>query len=193
VIRAPRSVYDVLNDNNNALGQAVHRALEAVLPPYVVLGNVTTYVGLINIDEHWREELLEIARGAGVNNQAVSATRVTLWNQLRFRSVTESRIAQALDEEGVMFLPNCLARVTENKKRVTKEADFLICHEGKCGILEVDGEPWHPPGRAAEDHARDRIFLGHGIDLVQHYDAVECYEAPKFVVGSFLKLLANSK
>ena len=63
------------------------------------------------------------------------------------------------------------------------------CHKGKWGILEVDGELFHPVARTAEDHERDRLFLAHGIKLVQHFDAGECFENVEGVVKKFLYLL----
>ena len=98
--------------------------------------------------------------------------RVITWNNLRFRSQSEARIAVALDRAGLRFFPNCLARLKiAADKTGNREPDFLICHYGKLGVLQVDGEMWHPPSRAAQDHDRDRLFLRAGVKLVQHYDA----------------------
>jgi very-short-patch-repair endonuclease len=101
-------------------------------------------------------------------------------------------VAQALDRAGVLFLPNCRARLNLNDKRTNREADFLVCHHGKWGILEVDGEPFHPPSRTVQDHERDRLFQKHGIKTIEHYDATRCYNAPSDVVAEFLQLLSNA-
>ena len=45
------------------------------------------------------------------NNQAASATNPVLWNGLRFRSKSEVKIAEALDNAKVLYLPNCIARL----------------------------------------------------------------------------------
>jgi very-short-patch-repair endonuclease len=60
------------------------------------------------------------------------------------------------------------------------------------GILEVDGEPFHPPTRTVQDHERDRLFRDHGIRVVEHFDASQCFEAPDKVVERFLRLLLSS-
>jgi hypothetical protein len=133
--------------------------------------------------------LLEIARGKGVHNQAVEAKAPCIWNNLRFRSSTEMKIAQALDRANVLFLPNCMARLGLQGDRRNREADFLVCDEGKWGILEVDGEPFHPASRTAQDHERDRLFRSHGILLVEHFDAGECWDDAEKVVQKFLSLL----
>jgi hypothetical protein len=83
------------------------------------------------------------------------------------------RIAVALDRSGVLFLPNCMGRLSGSTGRKNLECDFLVCHEGKWGILEVDGEPYHPAKRAAQDHERDRLFKAHGIRVVERFDARE--------------------
>jgi very-short-patch-repair endonuclease len=73
-----------------------------------------------------------------------------------------------------------------------KEADFLVCYNGTWGLLEVDGEPFHPPSRVAWDHARDRLFRAHGIKVVEHFDATECYRDPDSVIVRFLEILRNA-
>jgi len=102
-------------------------------------------------------------------------------------ALSEVRIARALDAAGVLFLPNCLARVeVGSDKRATREADFIVCHNGKWGILEVDG-PFHP--RAVVDHERDRAFRGHRIKVIERFDWEECYKDANGVVRRFLTLL----
>ncbi len=142
----------------------------------------------------WQTELLEIARGTGVHNQAVADTtaKVITWNGLRFRSESERRIAAALDHAGVLYLANCKARLGLPDARLNREPDFLVCHNGKWGMLEVDGEPFHPPSRTVQDHERDRLFKQHGIRAVEHFDATACYETPQAVVKKFLDILQQS-
>jgi very-short-patch-repair endonuclease len=112
---------------------------------------------------------------------------------LRFRSKTEMKVAEALDRAGVLFLPNCLARlgVTQDY-RVNREADFLVVHKGRLGILEIHGEPSHPASRAAVDHDRLRLLKQHGVTLIEVYDATRCYEMPNEVVAEFLRLMEGA-
>ena len=125
------------------------------------------------------------------DNQASGTLNPIIWNNLRFRSKTEVKIAEALEKEKVLFFPNCKARLGF-KERQNLEPDFLVCHKGKLGILEIDGSPYHPASRSAHEHKRDRLFLAHGISLVQRFDANECYENPENVVKQFLYLLSQS-
>ena len=104
-----------------------------------------------------------------------------MWQNLSFSSVSEVKIAQALDRSGVLFFPNCRGRLTTTEGRRNRESDFLVCYEGIWGILEVDGEPFHPASRAAEDHKRDGFFLDHGV-WVHRFDSNECFNCPDDVV-----------
>jgi hypothetical protein len=110
------------------------------------------------------------------------------WQNLCFSSVSEVKIAQALDRAGVLFFPNCVGRLTTTQGRRNFECDFLVCEEGYWGILEVDGEPYHPASRAAEDHKRDGFFLDGGV-WVHRFDSNECFKYPDDVVLRFLQRL----
>lgn len=188
----PRAAYEILSKDNQPITQSIRRAIGAVLPADLYIKHLTARAKLVDIDPDWRSELLEIARGKGVHNQAASVKKPYVWQNLRFRSATEARIAQALDKAGVLFLPNCIARLGSGSDRKNREADFLVCQKGRWGILEVDGEPFHPPSRTAEDHTRDRLFRGQGIVHVEHFNADECYNQPELVVRQFLILLESA-
>ncbi len=125
------------------------------------------------------------------NNQGVQFNpdyKTHTWQRLTFRSKTEIKIAEALDRAEVLFLPNCLARLNTPNGRANKEADFLICYNGKWGILEVDG-PYHTPERRVEEQERERIFRRHGIKVVERFDSSRCSENPDEVVQEFFKML----
>ncbi len=111
-----------------------------------------------------------------------------MWQNLSFSSVSEVKIAQALERAGVLFFPNCRGRLNTTDGRRNRECDFLICNEGYWGILEVDGAPYHPASRAAEDHKRDGFFLDHGV-WVHRFDSNECFKYPDDVVQQFLQRL----
>ncbi len=88
-----------------------------------------------------------------------------------------------------MYIPNCKARLSSSEGRINREPDFVVCVKGKWGILEGDGEPFHPPSRTVHDHERDRLSRAYGISVVEHFDATECYQDPDGVVKKFLHIL----
>ena len=191
--RGPRSAVDILKQSDHVLSQTIQNAISAVLPHGYAISAITISASVAAINNpEWREELLALARGTKVFNQAPLAKDFILWQGLRFQSPPEVRIAEALDAAKVMFFPLCRSRVNGPGGRVTREPDFLICHAGKWGILEVDGATYHPPTRTVHDHERDRLFQAHGVRVVQHYDATRCQNRPDDVVSEFLRLLVNA-
>jgi hypothetical protein len=181
----------------NEFKQAMQHIVESLLPPAatVVDFSVTVEVAVyVEAWLRWRTPACDYVNNTQVHNQIADPSKVkTTWNNLRFRSHSEMRIAIALDEAGVLFLPNCMGRLNGPGGRRNLECDFLVCHEGRWGILEVDGEPFHPPSRTVHDHERDRFFKAHGILLIEHFDSRECFENAKGVVQKFLGLLKSMK
>ena len=147
-----------------------------------------------NLPQNWREELELAVRSRGVNNQGIilDPTATIVWQGLRFRSQSEVKIAQALGKRNVLFFPNCKGYLMKDDGSGSEEPDFLICQKGKWGILEVDGEPFHPAKRTAIEHRRDRWFKRYGVIHIEHFDAQECFNTPESVVDHFLEVLKNS-
>ena len=161
-----------------------------VIPSSYCLTCLKSRVVFTNFDSDWREKFLEIIQGKAALNQCKpieDKPRYT-WEYLFFRSTYEIAIAKALSEYDILFLPNCMARFPQESQN--READFLVCYDGKWGIMEVDGETYH--ANAAKDHDRDRLFQSHGIRVVQRYTAKRCIENPKGVVQEFLGLLKRN-
>jgi hypothetical protein len=187
-LRGPRVVYDVLSDKDHSIYDQVKGAVSATLEHNCYLSGVNIRADRMTIAPDWRAELVEMARGILVHNQAATAEKFRLWHNLRFRSQSEIRIAEALDKTGVIFFPNCMARLSGPNRRMIMEPDFLIGRDGRWGILEVDGGDFHPPERTAQEHERDRLFRAHGV-LVERFDAQRCYNEPDKVVAEFFRIL----
>ena len=202
VVEAPRAGYDALKQlhvdelardwNAHAVGESIREALNAVTPANIEVRHIDARFDQTPAVEGWRDDLAAFLLGRETHNQAPGPGPMRMWENLRFRSESEKRIAQALDAAGAMFLPSCRARATADGARRTVEPDFLVCWKGRWGILEVDGEPFHPSRRTVHDHARDRVFKTHGIMVVEHFDASECFEKPADVVRKFLTLLGRT-
>jgi hypothetical protein len=109
---------------------------------------------------------------------------------LRFRSRTEVRIYDTLKKRNVLFFANSTAVL--GSKGVKREPDFLVCQDGKWGILEVMGDQYHTSATAMRDHDRARLFKDYGLYYIEFYDAVPCYNKPDEVVDDFLARLAKS-
>src|SRR5690242_5168394 len=120
-LMGPRAVFDILSNEDHSITKAIRKAIEAVWPGgYYYLQGFHTRVVIGNIDANWRTELLDIARGKTVHNQGTIAqanNRAKVWSNLIFSSQSEIRIAKALDQEGVLYLPNCKARLGSSQHR----------------------------------------------------------------------------
>ncbi|HEY9636694.1 MAG TPA: pentapeptide repeat-containing protein [Coleofasciculaceae cyanobacterium] len=118
------------------------------------------------------------------NNQKISN-----WQGMRFRSQSEIKLAQALEERGLLYFPNSLARLGNYHKSF--EVDFLVCCPTrwgfKCAVLEVDGY-WHLPQKRAKEHERERLFEHSGV-RVHRFDASLCEHDPHAVVSELLDLI----
>jgi len=187
-LRGPRIAYDVLSDSQNPIHEQMRIALGAVLDHNCSIQSINIRAERMTIAPAWRIELAEMARGILVHNQAAVAEKFSLWQNLRFRSKTEIRVAQALDKAGVIFFPLCMARVSMANRRINLEPDFLVCKGGTWGVLEVDGAAFHPPERTAQEHERDRLFRSQGV-IVEQFDATRCYNEPDRVVAEFFRIL----
>jgi hypothetical protein len=128
-LTAPRAAYDILGPINNrnyykadfrvefswdfqenfGISDSIIDAFRALLGGRI---KFAIRAMMIDINDQWRHELLALLRRDHVTNQGLplaSQRPVLTWNNLRFRSQTEIRIAQELDRRRVLFLPNCLA------------------------------------------------------------------------------------
>jgi hypothetical protein len=104
---------------------------------------------------------------------------------LRYRSQTETRVAEALDEANVLYFPLPLG--VRHYQRIA-EPDFLVVTQGKVGVLEIDG-PHHTPLTRAQEAAKDAKLLQSGVRLVHHASVNDVDRDVTAVVKEFLTLL----
>ena len=175
---------------SNAIQEAVQSTLTGSSTHIKSLGiDIRMAVGDVFPD--WKEAFEGGLRGDDSPlNQAVVATQSALftWNGLRFRSRTEAVLAAAFGKVRVLFFPLPAAVAGLNKR----EPDFLVCLDGKWGILEVHGEPFHPPERATQESERRRWFVQRGVKVMEFYDSGRCFNDPDGVVKEFLSILKRS-
>lgn len=122
----------------------------------------------------------------GLNNCFFKTDSIIEHDELRFRSEVEAIIYDELKKRDLLVCPNPAAILggAEHEKR---EPDFLICHRGKLGILEVMSDAFHK--NAAKDHDRARLFKKYGVLCIEFFTANECKFSPQKVVDKFLTLL----
>jgi hypothetical protein len=113
-----------------------------------------------------------------------------------FRSESEIRIAEKLDEAGVLFFANARGRISGKDSPISSEhpgrleVDFIVFHQGKCMTLEVDGKHHQENGQALRDYTRDRLLLREGIPTVR-FTAEECYHRASEVVTELIRIICS--
>jgi hypothetical protein len=139
------------------------------------------------------ESAEKLIPGEEAPNQTVQSNpdnRLHYWNGYHFRSDEHLKIAEALERTGILFIPNPKLRLTTPEGRENQEFDFMILHQSKWGILQIDSEEsQQEPVKEEELH---RLFKYHGIRIVQHCDASRCGEEPDRVVQEFLEMLSQA-
>ncbi|GFE72270.1 hypothetical protein [Chroococcus sp. FPU101] len=156
-------------------------------------------VELMEVDENWQKIIKYLITNSKELNQGLVTEKCfsrkeknpIIYNEMKFASQTEVRIAQELENTKVLFFPLPLAVRAETGKIYEdhREVDFLVCHEGTWGILEVS----HHPNRYEKDKEKDAWFKQSGILCIEHYSAEKCYNSSKKVVHEFLSILSKFK
>ncbi|MFB2974286.1 hypothetical protein ACE1CD_35430 [Aerosakkonema sp. BLCC-F183] len=154
---------------------------------------------LIDIEENWQKTIKFLIAQSKDLNQALVTEKAfarqgkepIIYNEMKFASKSEIRIAQELEAIGVLFFPLPLAvrNETADIYEDHREVDFLVCLDGTFGILEI---AYHQ-GRYEKDKEKDAWFKKSGILCVEHYPAERCYNQPRSVVNEFLSILSKHK
>jgi len=117
------------------------------------------------------------------------------WGGLYLRSDAEVRIAEALDQTGLLFFANARGRiglkdtlVSDSQLTGRVEVDFLVFYQGRCLSLEVDGKHHTENEQIIRDYARDRVLLRSGVPTVR-FTAQDCLHRPQEVVSEVLAIL----
>jgi hypothetical protein len=161
--------------------------------------SITYRAKLLDVEPNWREVTKTLIINSKNPNQGVVTDKVfarkgkqiLTYNEMKFGSKAEIRIAQELERRQVLFFPLPLAVRAESGVLFEdhKEVDFLICDKGKWGILEV---AYHP-NRFEQDSEKSGWFKKSGILCVEYYTAERCYNESSKVVDEFLSVLAQHK
>jgi hypothetical protein len=127
--------------------------------------------------------------GGPADDKTSDSLKLKAWDGLNLRSGAEMMIAKALDRERVMFFHRCHARLNARDGRAIIEVGFLVCSNGKWGMLEID---YRDESSSFRDYTRDRLFRLNGVRAIEHFSADECKGDPHDVVREFLDLLSKS-
>jgi hypothetical protein len=201
-IDVPPSAYSLIASSDE-MQQVLTRALRAITRGRTLDGNgnpvedyeVELRMKLLPVEENWKELARSLVVRRKGSNQAlvseITAARegrpLHTWNEMKYASASEVRIAQELERRKILFFPLAVAVRAETGKNWQdhREVDFLICNNGTWGVLEV---AYHPD-RYEKDSEKDHWLKKSGILCVQNYMSESCYKEPAKVVDLFLGIL----
>lgn len=108
------------------------------------------------------------------------------WNGWQFPTEAHLKIAQTLENTGTIFTSNAKLRITTQAGKQNQQFDFLIFHQAKWGILQINTgtNPLNPQNLFSQNP---------DISIIQHYQASRCIENPAEIVQEFLKILTQTK
>lgn len=111
------------------------------------------------------------------------------WEDLHFNSSAETALEQELEKAHVLFIPKANVRLgdAEPNLRETRCADFLVCANGKWGLLGID--TGQETLGAAQFSQRQRQLRGYGIQVIEHYTAENCLKDAPGIIREFLEQL----
>ena len=197
----PTSVYTYIKDNVQ-IKEIMQRAIKTVIKGHVDCDDSLSFiyrVKLINVEKGWQNIVKNLIANVQNPHQADISKKVFskkekqlyVYNDMKFASQSEIRIAQELEARRILFFPLPLAvrADTGDFYQDHREPDFLVCKDGVWGILEVS----YHPDRYEKDSEKDSWFKKSGILCVQHYSAERCYNHSSDVVNEFLEILAQHK
>jgi hypothetical protein len=154
---------------------------------------------LLDVEPNWRDITKSLILNAKDPNQSLITEKVfarkrkqiLTYNEMKFGSKSEIRIAQELERRKVLFFPLPLAVRADTGEMYEdhREIDFLVCDNGRWGILEV---AFHQD-RYEKDSEKGGWFKKSGILCVEYYTAERCYEETSKVVDEFLSILSKHK
>jgi hypothetical protein len=168
----PPEVYGVIT-KNEAFKELMVKSIELVSDGYIKdqngydMGQVPVQfrMKLIDVEDNWKDKVRELIQNAKETNQGSLVEKIfardgkqpVIYNEMKFGSRSEIRIAQEFESRRVLFFPLPLAVRSDTGAAYLdhREPDFLVCQDGIWGILEV---AWHHPDRYEKDSEKDIWF-----------------------------------
>lgn len=187
--RGPLKSCGIINSEDGKIPQLIASAFRAILFETSRDIELWAKYELVEVDTDWRSRLLAESETQQATNQNPYAKEPIIYQGMKFNSPPEVKIAEALERAGVMYLPSCILRIGGRDNRQTRIPDFLICYQGKWGILEVDGQTYHTSESATKDYERSRLIQQHIKVYFDRFPANRCLNEPDLVVREFLSIL----
>lgn len=203
IVYLPYISYKILEEENENMTECIN------ILQFIIKDNIRYFGGiegirlaikLLDHDPDWRRQIKYLITNQKDLNQGLITEKAfarrkqepLMYNEMKFATQAEIRIAQEFESLQVLFFPLPLAvkHETGNYYKDHREVDFLVCFKGAWGILEISK---HPVGRYEKDAEKDAWFKKSGILCVEHRSTERCLAQPKAVVSEFMHILSQHK
>lgn len=202
IVYLPYASYITVEEDSDVKAE-IKRILQSIVKDNInyfkTKDGIRFAVKLLDIDPEWRRQIKYLIANQKELNQGLVTEKAfarrkqkpLIYNEMKFASQAEIRIAQELEVRRVLFFPLPLAvrRETGDFYKDHREVDFLVCSNGTWGILEISKHP----NRYEKDAEKDVWFKKSGILCVEHRSTERCQAEPKAVVDEFIKILDQHK
>ncbi len=153
------------------------------------------------IDNHHQfssnqQEILPLDENSIPENQPTSDNKTDEWNGWQFPTEAHLKIAETLENTGTFFTfypqrqtpiaKRGVSHITTEAGKQNLQFDFLIFHQGKWGILQIDTD-------TTTLSPQNLLSQNPDIRIIQHYQASLCIKNPAEIVQEFLKILTQTK
>ena len=198
-LEVSQSLYNQVSDHREAIEKSLRDESAQLMRRYprTSLGGFVVALEMRD-DPEWRSKAGRWLSGQEITNQGrVRSDSVAPCQAdgLLFRSQPEIHLYRALKGRGIPFAPlPVFIRGGESYRRV--EPDFVVFHQGRVMVLELDGQQFHHE-TPAEAHER-LTLLHHEGAHIERINASECDTPEKAEtcatqIVSLLKRLAANK
>lgn len=201
IVSLPPQSYEIIM-SSTSLQEDLRKSLAYLTRGHIFKDEISVSVRIkfMEVEANWKEKVRTIIAEYREANQGIVTDILArrdnrepiVYNEMKFASRAEVRIAQELESRRVLFFPLPLAVRSDTGAQYLdhREPDFLICQDGAWGILEVS---FHQPERYEKDSEKDLWFKQSGILCIQHFTAESCFNNPAGIVDRFLEILAKYK
>ena len=160
--------------------------MSAVLPHPLWLRGINIRAGLVTLEPDWHAEMVELASGKSVDNQAVDAGASPNWEPVTVPLGYRNQDCRSARQSQSAFLSAQQSAPKRSYGPGKSRARFLGLQGWVMGLFwKLTVSPTILRSELFTIMSGIVSFSSTGIRLVQHYDSTDCYVTPDKFVAEF--------